>query len=335
MTLSHYYKCIRKTTSAFASIFNNIIFIKDDGQRLIVPIDFADKEKYLKRLQNDPDLTRKVQITLPRMSYKLLGFGYDKERKLNTNNKNFALNPDNSNTVFSQYNPVPYDFNFELTIYTRNVEDGNQIIEQILPYFTPDYSLRIDLIPEMNITKVVPVVLNYADQSIDSDGLYNTEVRTVIWTLRFNVKSYIFGAIKDAPIIKEVTENYYAGGSYPGAKGTYCHLTTKSLLMANTGCGNYVTNELVYQGQNLELAYGSGIVQEWNANTRILNLKDVKGDFKLNQPVIGVQTLTMIVPVALNTANNIAFTAVTTPVPNTANAISCWTESTVITEFNA
>lgn len=302
-----------------------------------MPIDFADKEKFIKRLQGDPDLTKKVQITLPRMSYEFLGFGYDKERKLNTNNKNFALNPDSSDTVFSQYNPVPYDFNFQLTIYTRNVEDGNQIIEQILPFFTPDYSLRLDLVPEMNITKVVPVVLTYANLDIDSDGLYNTEVRTVIWTLRFTVKSYIFGAIKDVPIIKEVIENYKApvGGTMFNGKGTYCKLTTKSLLMANTGCGDYVNNELVYQGQNLELAYGSGVVQDWNSNTRTLLLKEVKGNFQINQPIIGTKTLAMIVPVAINTANNIAFVAVTTPLPNTANAISCWTENTVITEYNA
>jgi T4-like virus Myoviridae tail sheath stabiliser len=342
--LTHYHKCIRKITSAFSTLFNNIILIKEnqdgsENQRLIVPIEYGDKEKFVKRLQGDPVLDKKIQISLPRMSYEMTGFSYDSSRKLNTNNKNFAFNPENNDAVFMQYNPVPYDLNYSLTIYTRNVEDGNQIVEQIIPYFTPDYSLRVNLVPEMNIVKVLPITLNKVDQIIDSDGLYNTEVRTVIWTLNFTVKAFIFGAVKDAKIIKEVIQsvsspfgdlNNYGGSSC-------CHPASKSFIMDSNGFGQYFQNEIVYQGQNLELAYSSGKVQEWNSNANTLLLSETCGTFKLNQPIIGTDSLTIRKAVSYASNNIIAFTANTTVTPNTANANSnsFWETITTITEYDA
>ena len=130
-SLTHYHKAIRKITTAFASLFNNIVLVRynpdgTENQRMIVPLEFGDKEKYTKRLEGDPELYKKIQILLPRMSYELTGFKYDPNRKLNTNNRNFAPGLSADSTL-SQFNPVPYDFQFALTLYTRTIEDGNQI----------------------------------------------------------------------------------------------------------------------------------------------------------------------------------------------------------------
>ena len=172
-SLTHYHKTIRKITTSFASLFNNIVLIRynpdgSENQRQVVPLEFGDKEKYTKRLEGDPELQKKIQLLLPKMSYELTGFRYDQNRKLNTNNRNFAPGL-SADTTLSQFNPVPYDFNFALTIYTRTIEDANQILEQILPYFTPDYSLRLNLIPEMNISKTVPIGLDSVTPLIDSE----------------------------------------------------------------------------------------------------------------------------------------------------------------------
>lgn len=334
-TISHYHKCIRKITASFASLFNNIVLIKDDGQRLVVPLEYADKEKFIKRLQGDPQLDKKIQITLPRISYEMTGFSYDKERKLNTNNKNFASNPTNSDNAFMQFNPVPYDFEFGVTIYTRNVEDGNQIIEQILPYFAVDYSMKVSLVPEMGITRVIPVVLNGARQIIDSDGLFNTEVRTVMWTLSFTVKGYIFGAIKDVPLIKEVNENtiFSVGGSGGFGFGTSCNpIGSKGFVVSANGFGDYIQNEYVYQGQNYDLAYAVGKVRDWNSTANTLYLTDIIGGFRLNQPIIGVDSLSIHIPTEATANDMIAYTTSHTITPNTANVNSNWgIETTIIT----
>lgn len=337
-TISHYHKCIRKITASFASLFNNIILIKDDGQRIVVPLEYGDKEKFVKRLQGDPELDKKIQISLPRISYQMTGFSYDKERKLNTNNKNFAINPSNPDNAFMQYNPVPYDFEFGVTIYTRNVEDGNQIMEQILPYFSIDYSMKVNLVPEMGVSRVIPVVLNGAKQIIDAEGLFNTEVRTVMWTLSFTVKGYVFGAIKDVPIIKEVNENVISvvGGSLDSGLGTRCnpHGSMNFVMTAN-GFGNYINSEYIYQGQSYDLAYATGKVGDWNANTNHLHITDIIGKFKLNQPVIGIDSFAIWVPANTSSNNMLSFTKTYTPNPNTASANSNWTISTNVTEYNA
>lgn len=349
-TLTHYHKTIRKINAAFASLFNNIVLIRyntdgSENQRLIVPIEFGDKEKYLKRLEGDPELHKKIQVLLPRMSYELTGFRYDASRKLNTNNLNFASSS-SSDKVLSQYNPIPYDFSFALTIYTRTVEDGNQILEQIIPYFTPDYSLRLNLIPEMNITRTVPIVLNSVQQMIDADGPFNSEVRTVMWTLGFNVKAFIFGAIKDSPII---TNNASGNGGVQinirtnsgnnisdemDFAGVCCEGNmSRSFIMSPTCNKDYAPNEVVYQGINFNNAYASARVYNWNNKSNTLILTQICGDFRLNQPIVGTDTLTMRIPQA-NAANSVIEMKITTvPQPNTATANSCWVANTTIKEF--
>lgn len=337
-TLNHYHKCIRKITAAFASLFNNVILIRDntdgtENQRFIVPLDFGDKEKYLKRLQGDPDLDKKTQITLPRMSYQMTGFSYDSTRKLNTNNKNFNISSD-ADKVLSQFNPVPYDVDFSLVVYTRNIEDGNQILEQILPYFTPDYTLKINFVPEMGITRNVPIILNSIVPTIDSEGSFNSEVRTVYWTLNFSVKGFIFGAIKEVPIIKQSNTNIISNVFIPGGgEGSCCSGNiSKSFIMNPIGYGNYLINEYVYQGINYDNSYASGKVTEWSNTQNILIISDVCGTFKLNQPIVGENSLSIRIPTAPAQNTQIDMKILTTPDPRTASANSYWVANTKILE---
>ena len=149
MAVTNQNRIIRKMIVAFGNLFNNITLVRhnNDGteqERFLVPIDYAPKELYVMRLQADPDLDKKVQMTLPRISYEMMGLKYDADRKLNTNVKNFTQS--GSNKYLSLYNPVPYDFEFSLSIYTRNHEDVHSIAECILPFFTPDYTLKLNLL---------------------------------------------------------------------------------------------------------------------------------------------------------------------------------------------
>jgi T4-like virus Myoviridae tail sheath stabiliser len=334
---TQYFKIIRKTTTAFASLFNNITLVRynDDGsenQRFIVPVDFADKEKYVKRIQGDPELLKKIQISLPRISYQLTGFKYDPSRKLNTNNMNFGSSS-SADKVLAQYNPVPYDFEFGVTIYTRTIEDSNQILEHILPYFTPDYSLRLNLIPEMGITKTIPIVLNSIQPIIDSEGSFDSEVRTVMWTLGFTVKGFIFGAIKDSPIIKNVSTNIVSGTNKLSNDDAACCSSgiDSGFIMLPSGYGNYFKHEFVYQGFNFDNAYATGKVVNWAANT--LFIGETCGEFKLNQPIVGVESLSVRVPTEYASNDYTQISVTTTPNPPTASANSYWTANTIITEY--
>ena len=177
MANTFYNRNIRKLVVAFGNIFNEITLVRynpdfTEAERMLVPIIYAPKENYVKRLEEDPTLGKKVQTILPRMSFELNGFNYDASRKLNTNVKNFAQT---SHGLVSQYNPVPYNFDFSLYLYVRNIEDGTQIIEHILSYFAPDYTIKLNLIPEMGITKEIPIILNSATHDIEYEG----EGRTV------------------------------------------------------------------------------------------------------------------------------------------------------------
>lgn len=341
-TLAHYHKSIRKITTAFASLFNNIVLIRynpdeSENQRIIVPIVYGDREKYTKRIEGDPELYKKIQILLPRMSYELTGFKYDASRKLNTNNRNFAPGL-SADSALAQYNPVPYDFGFALTIYTRNIEDGNQILEQIIPYFTPDYSLKLNLVPEMGISKTVPIVLESVQPMIDSDGMFNSEVRTVMWTLTFNIKGFIFGAIKDVPIIKEANTNITSASISTKGDSTFDGVCCSgnfsiSFDVLPDGCKGFINREIVYQGMSLENSYASARVYNWDANTNLLMLNEVCGNFKLNQPIMGIDSLATRIPVSVNPIPIPALTVSVTVDPPTANAANCWTANVTTTEW--
>jgi len=193
----YYHGIIRKTVIAFGRLFSNIYIDRkqddsvegDTVQRLQIPIAYAPKEKWLVRLEQDPSLEQHTYISLPRMSFEILSYNYDAVRKVNKMNKIVCRQEGAATTIFT---PVPYNVNIALYVLTKTQEDGLQIIEQILPYFTPDYTLSINAIPDMNIIQDVPINLDDISVSDEYDGDFQTR-RFVTHTLNFTLKVNLFG----------------------------------------------------------------------------------------------------------------------------------------------
>jgi hypothetical protein len=243
---------------------------------MLVPIIYAAKEMYVKRLEEDYSLDKKVQITLPRLSFEMTGLSYDTSRKQNTNWKSFA---NTGKGVISQYNPVPYNFDFSLYLYVRNIEDGTQIIEHILPYFTPDYTIKLNLVPEMGVVKEIPVVLKDTNQEIIYEGDRNSGTRTIIWTLNFTVKGFIFGKTSTAGLITTSITNIL--NNISSADVVQFNMTTP-------GTGTYRAGESVYQGFSAVNSTATAKVVSFNNN--VLQLTNINGNFVSSQPIYGITT---------------------------------------------
>ena len=213
-----YHKQIRNTVIAFGTIFNNVNIKRLDSsgnpvQNIKVPLSYSPKEKFLARLDAQQDLTgddSKVAITLPRMSFEVTGYSYDGSRKLNKNQKITKVTTNADTTKMnSQYMPVPYDVNFGLSVYVANSDDGLQIIEQILPYFQPDYTVTMIESSTMDTKRDIPIILNSVDYEDSYTGSL-TSSRRIIYTLSFTAKIYLFGPISTSAVIKTVSADLYS-----------------------------------------------------------------------------------------------------------------------------
>jgi len=205
-----YHRTIRKIVVAFGTVFNDIQLIRFDKnknpkEKFIVPLSYGSKEKYLTRINSDPNLTKSMAITVPRMSFNMNNISYDSSRKQVSTIKNFAKGA-TLQTVRSQFVPVPYNFDFSLSIYVRNTEDGTQILEQILPFFTPDFTLTVNFIPEMQQKYDMPIILNSVSSEIDYEGDMST-TRLITWDLDFTVKSYIWPSVSSGSYIRRANTN--------------------------------------------------------------------------------------------------------------------------------
>lgn len=207
-----YFGSIKNYVIAFGTLFNEIYISRSDAANnqtafMRVPLSYSSKDKMLARVIADPNIDRPTAIVLPRMSFQLTEMKYDGDRKLNTLGRSVYTTEDKNKNKY-QYNPVPYNFDFNLNIYVKNAEDGTRIIEQILPFFTPDWTPTIKLIPEMNVVVDTPIILN----SITSEDTYDQQFlqrRAIIWTLKFTMKAYLFGPIKEKKIIKFANTTFF------------------------------------------------------------------------------------------------------------------------------
>lgn len=227
-----YFGTLRTMVIAFGHIFKDTYITRtsangDVSQLVKVPLIYGPKDKRYVSDDMDPEFQRLTAITLPRMTFEFVNMVYDNRRKLNTSGRNVRKS-DNPNKLKRQYNPVPYDFNFNLYVYTKFVEDGTKIVEQITPRFTPDWTMTIDLIPEMNEKKDIPVILNSVSYQDNYAG-DELERRYIIWTLSFTMKGWMYGPIVDKPIIKVVNTEFYV---QPG-NGHVGTITTTPGLLAN------------------------------------------------------------------------------------------------------
>jgi hypothetical protein len=269
-------------------MFNNITIVRRDRtteaeiQRIKVPLIYAPKDKYVTRLATDPDLLREVQTVLPRMSFELTpnGINYDIARKQNSLLKHY--NCGGANGISSAFMGVPYNFTFELNIYSKTIDDGNQIIEQILPYFQPDFTLTVNPIPELSILKDIPIILDDVVYNPQYEGNFDS-VRYVYWTLTFTVKGYLFGPISTPKIIRKSIANIFNDPS----------IVAGYTIKINTDAGNNGTFQMmdsVYQGDSYQTATAVATVVSWNRENRKLIISGAQGQFIANSDIKAVNT---------------------------------------------
>ena len=201
-----YHEVFRKTVVGFGTLFNNIE-IKQGSEVMKVPLAYGPKQKFLARLEQTPDPTNKrVGITLPRISFEITGIDYDPARKVSPTQKITVTSTSDKSKV--AYMPVPYNVTFELAIISKTQDDGLEILEQILPYFQPSYNLPLKLVPGLNETKDVPVVINNIDYDDEYEGNFASR-RAIIYTLGFTAKTYVYGPVQESSVITKVIADAY------------------------------------------------------------------------------------------------------------------------------
>lgn len=203
---TYYHGSIRRYITLFGTLFNDIFIRRYNAEgemvKLIkVPITYGPKDKLMARVISDPNLDRPQAIELPYMSFELNAISYDAPRKLNTVGR-MVYRDDNKNVVDYNYNPVPYNLEFTLTIMVKNAEDGSKILEQILPYFTPDWTASIRIIDDPEIVVDIPTIIG-KPTSQDTYESNFIDRRALTWTIPFTMKAYIFGPIRKSKIIKQ------------------------------------------------------------------------------------------------------------------------------------
>lgn len=221
-----YHGAIRKTIVAFGRLFSDIQIRRQDNdgnidQIVAIPLSYAPKEKWIVRIDSDPGLNNNTYTTLPRMSFEITGYSYDATRKINKMNK-ITCEQASGAIRKSMFTPVPYNIDISLYVLTKTQEDAMQIIEQILPTFTPEYTLSINAIPEMQVVQDIPIVLNSISVQDDYDGDFETR-RFVTHTLTFTAKINLYGPVSNQGVITDVNVNinqpgrkYQAVGTLPG-----------------------------------------------------------------------------------------------------------------------
>lgn len=214
-----YHSIVKKSVILFGTLFNEIYINREDAsaakvQQIKVPIAYGPKDPFIAKTEEDPNLNRPYSILLPRMAFEIVNFSYASERKLNTLGRLQTL----SKTSY-QYNPVPYDIFFNLYIAVKNVDDGTRILEQILPFFTPDWTSTVNLMEGYESVDV-PLIL----MQVSSEDLYEASYqarRTIVWTLSFKMQTQFYGPDKSSlnKIIKLADINFYAPSTNTSAEG--------------------------------------------------------------------------------------------------------------------
>ncbi len=213
---SFYHQHIRKAVIAFGTIFNNINIERKNSsgavvQALRVPLAYSTKQKFLTRISRVPDATTRgeVAITLPRMGFEIDGLQYDPSRKVSVINRNKAVGEgDDTNTVRVAFNSTPYNMNLALYIFAKNQEDGLQCLEQIIPYFNPDFNVTINDLPELGIKRDIKITLDNVMYEDQYEGQFDARL-SVIWTLNFTMRLNFYSNVANVDVIKKTIASIY------------------------------------------------------------------------------------------------------------------------------
>jgi len=216
-----YHETIRKVVIGFGTLFNDIHITRKNSsgaivQSMKVPLAFGPKQKFLVRLREDPSITKTVAITLPRIGFEIGAITYDPVRKLNKIQRVKKAGTA-GNKVDTQYMPVPYNIDFELYAMSKNSDDALQIVEQVLPYFQPEYTITINDIIQMSNKRDVPIVLTGISYEDNYEGEW-TERRAIIYTLSFTAKAYLYGPVVSGQVITKVQADQFSNSASAAPK---------------------------------------------------------------------------------------------------------------------
>lgn len=318
------------------SLFNDIFVVREteaglEKERQKVPILYGPKEKWLTSLRTDPSLTKSVMITLPRMSFELTALTYDQSRKQESTIRQRVRNSANTQTPQTQYVGVPYNFDFSVSCYVRNITDGLQIVEQVLPFFMPDYTISAQVSEELNIIKDIPIILKSVSEKIDYESAMPDGTRIVTWDFEFTLKGYIFGPVSNTAIIKGVqTGNTTTGGVYINLYTDVNNKTfQKVILTGGVVAVDFRDNEAIREPDRGI----TGLVHSWSNTSNTLILTGMTGVLKANDEVWGLYSSAHRTVLSVEVVNLKDAEIWVTQNPITANADSDYGYTTVITEW--
>lgn len=206
---TYYWGTLRRIVVAFGSLFSDIHIMRADGKAIKVPLTYGPKEKWIYRTKQDPmpGVDDQVEMILPRLSYEVVSMQYDTLRKLTSTGRTMKTLMSDAGTLKAQFNPVPYNIAFNVYVMTKTIQDGLMIVEQILPFFTPEYTVTITDMPDMGFTKDIPIVLNGIQSEDTWDGDFK-ERRTITWILSFVAKAYLYPPVIPTKVILKADTNF-------------------------------------------------------------------------------------------------------------------------------
>jgi len=238
---AQYHELIRKTIVAFGTLFNDLYIYRRSStgkinQKMKVPLAYGPKQKFLARIDQDStrgaDNVKTTALTLPRIGFELTGLTYDPSRKLNRIQKFKKVKGADSKSLSNVYMPVPYNVSFTLFTMAKNSEDALQIVEQILPMFQPDYTVSLNVMPQLDIVRDVPIILNDVTYEDSYDGAF-TERRVLMYTLSFTAKMYLYGPVTSTSVIKQVQVDQYTNTNTTTARREQRYVVTPNPTSAD------------------------------------------------------------------------------------------------------
>ena len=234
----YYHQIVRKTLVSYGTLFNDIWVRHTDANdgsvgEMKVPLAYGPSQKFLARLEQQADLNRATQITLPRMSFEMNNIAYDPTSKVSVTQTFKAVDESDGSKVKKVFMPVPYNIGFELNIMCKLNDDALQIVEQILPFFQPAFNITIDLIGSIGEKRDIPIVLENISFTDEYEGDFSTR-RVLMYTFNFNAKTYLFGPVADSTdgLIKKVQVDYYADSKPSTAKREMRYTVTPDPITA-------------------------------------------------------------------------------------------------------
>lgn len=298
-----YHRTIRKMVVVFGTLFNDLEIVRYTQagvpkEKWKVPLTYSPKERFLTAITSDPNLIKSINTVVPRMSFNLDSLEYDSNRKQVSTLMNFSKKDNTS--VSTQFVPIPYNFQFSLSIYVRNTEDGTQILEQILPFFTPDFNVTVDFIPEMDQKYNVPIILDSVASTVEYEGASNeASTRLILWDLTFTAKSYIWPPVHSGKYIKTANTNSfidlttkdiqkvyvdYANGFGTFAQGETLRANNSELFGTVDYFSNSSSGVLVVTGANKTIKVGDNLTGDYTGasfnvvvtNINALNVAQIK-----------------------------------------------------------